>query len=404
MRVLLVHCRYQIRGGEDECVEFERRLLQDAGVEVDLYEDDNRRLDETGRLSAAIDTVWSRRSWLAIRERLRAKPYDVVHVHNFFPLISPAVHHAAQAEGCAVVQTLHNYRLLCPNGIFFRDGHVCEDCLGRSVAWPGVAHACYRGSRPATAAIAAMLAGHRLLGTWRSKVDAFIALNEFGRRKFIEGGLPAERIVVKPNFVTPDPGVGDGKGGFALFVGRLTPEKGVATLLEAWRRLDGRFPLKIVGDGPLIEEVSQAAAALPGIEFLGRRPLAEFYDLAGRASFFVFPSTWYEGFPRVIMECFARGAPIVASAIGPIAELVTDGVTGVHFRPGDSEDLAAKVARLLAQPDALAAMRGAARTEFETKYTAEIALDRTLAVYERAVARRRGQPHGRLVAAGSGSS
>src|SRR5918992_159111 len=229
MRVLLVHCRYQIRGGEDECVEFERRLLTDAGVEVDLYEDDNRRVEEIGRLRAATDTVWSRRSRRAIRERLRAKSYDVVHVHNFFPLISPAVHHAAQAEGCAVVQTLHNYRLLCPNGIFFRDGHVCEDCLGRSVAWPAVAHACYRGSRPASAAIVAMLAGHRLLGTWRSKVDAFIALNEFGRRKFIEGGLPAERIVVKPNFVTPDPGVGDGKGGFALFVGRLTPEKGVAT-------------------------------------------------------------------------------------------------------------------------------------------------------------------------------
>jgi glycosyltransferase involved in cell wall biosynthesis len=399
MRVLLVHCRYQIRGGEDECVEFERRLLMDAGVEVDLYEDDNRRVEEIGSLRAATDTVWSRRSWLAIRERLRAKPYDVIHVHNFFPLISPAVHHAARAEGCAVVQTLHNYRLLCPNGIFFRDGHVCEDCLGRSVPWPAVAHACYRGSRPGSAAIAAMLAGHRLLGTWRDKVDAFIALNEFGRRKFIEGGLPAERIVVKPNFVTPDPGVGDGRGGFALFVGRLTPEKGVATLLDAWRRLDGRFPLKIVGDGPLIEQAAQAAAEVAGIEFLGRRPLAEFYDLAGRASFFVFPSTWYEGFPRVIMECFARGTPIVASAIGPIAEVVTDGVTGVHFRPGDAQDLAAKVERVLAQPDSLVAMRAAARAEFETKYTAEIALERTLAIYRQALSRSRSQPEGHLVAA-----
>jgi glycosyltransferase involved in cell wall biosynthesis len=399
MRVLLVHCRYQIRGGEDESVEFERRLLMDADVEVDLYEDDNHRIEEIGRLRAAIDTVWSRRSSLAIRERLRAKPYDVVHVHNFFPLISPAVHHAAKAEGCGVVQTLHNYRLLCPNGIFFRDGHVCEDCLGRRVAWPGIVHACYRGSRLGTAAIAAMLASHRLLGTWHAKVDAFIALNEFGRRKFIEGGLPAERVVVKPNFVTPDPGVGDGTGGFALFVGRLTPEKGVATLLEAWRRLDGRFPLKIVGDGPLIEQVAQAAAEVPGIEFLGRRPLAEFYDLAGRASFFVFPSTWYEGFPRVIMECFARGTPIVASAIGPIAEVVTDGVTGVHFRPGDAQDLAAKVERVLAQPDSLLAMRAAARAEFETKYTAEIALERTLAIYRQALSRSRSHPEGHLVAA-----
>jgi glycosyltransferase involved in cell wall biosynthesis len=403
MRVLLVHCRYQIRGGEDECVEFERRLLQDAGVEVDLYEDDNRKLGETGRLRAATDTIWSRRSYRAIRERLRAKPYDVVHVHNFFPLISPAVHHAAKAEGCAVVQTLHNYRLLCPNGIFFRDGQVCEDCLGRAVSWPGVAHACYRGSRPATATIAAMLAAHRLLGTWGSKVDAFVALNEFGRRKFIEGGLPAERIVVKPNFVTPDPGVGSGKGGFALFVGRLTPEKGVRTLLDAWRRLERRIPLKIVGAGPLIEQVAKVAAQVPGIEFLGRRPLAEFYDLAGRASFFVFPSTWYEGFPRVIMECFARGTPIVASAIGPIAEIVTDGVTGAHFRPGDASDLAVKIEWLLARPDVLLAMRGAARAEFEAKYTAPIALERTLAVYQRALAHSRSLPEGRLVPAEPGA-
>jgi glycosyltransferase involved in cell wall biosynthesis len=403
MRVLLVHCRYQIRGGEDECVEFERRLLQDAGVEVDLYEDDNRRVDEIGRLRAAIDTVWSKRSWRAIRERLRAKPYDVVHVHNFFPLISPAVHHAAKAEGCAVVQTLHNYRLLCPNGIFYRDGRVCEDCLGRSVAWPGVAHACYRGSRPATAAIAAMLASHRLLGTWCSKVDAFIALNEFGRRKFIEGGLPAERIVVKPNFVTPDPGVGHGAGGFALFVARLTPEKGVDTLIEAWRRLGARIPLKIVGDGPMAEQVASAAAELPCIEFLGRRPLAEFYDLAGRASFFVFPSTWYEGFPRVIMECYARGTPLVASALGPIAEVVVDGKTGLHFRPGDAADLVAKVDRLLAQPYELRTMRAAARAEFEAKYTATIALERTLAVYQRALASSRSLPEGRLVPAEPGS-
>jgi glycosyltransferase involved in cell wall biosynthesis len=155
-----------------------------------------------------------------------------------------------------------------------------------------------------------------------------------------------------------------------------------------------------VGDGPLIEQVAQAAAEVPGIEFLGRRPLAEFYELAGRASFFVFPSTWYEGFPRVIMECFARGTPIVASGLGPIAEVVTDGVTGVHFRPGDAQDLAAKVERVLTQPDRLLTMRAAARAEFETKYTAEIALDRTLAVYRRALSRSRGQPEGHLVAAG----
>jgi glycosyltransferase involved in cell wall biosynthesis len=263
MRVLMVHCRYQIRGGEDECFEAEQRLLRAAGVEVEVYEDDNRRIDELGGLRTALDTVWSQRSYAAIRERLRQKPCDLVHVHNFFPLISPAVYHAAQAEGCAVVQTLHNYRLSCPSGIFYRDGQVCEDCLGKPVAWPAVVHGCYRGSRAGSAAIATMLAGHRLLGTFARQVDLYVALNEFMRRKAIAGGLAPERVVIKPNFVDPDPGIGDGEGGFALFVARLNPEKGVPQLLAAWQRLGARIPLKIVGDGPLTPMVQEAAASTP---------------------------------------------------------------------------------------------------------------------------------------------
>ncbi len=388
MRVLMVHCRYQVRGGEDECYEAELRLLREAGVEADGYEDDNRRVEQLGGLRTALATVWSGSAYRAIRARLREKRYDVVHVHNFFPLISPAVYYAARAEGCGVVQTLHNYRLSCPAGIFYRDGRVCEDCLGKAVPWPGVQHGCYRGSRAGTAAVAAMLAGHRLLGTWRTKVDLYIALNEFMRQKAIAGGVPAERIVVKPNFVGHDPGVGDGQGGFALFTARLNPEKGVAEVLAAWQRLGSRIPLKVMGDGPLTEMVKAAAATTPGIEYLGRRPLAEFYELLGQASFFVFTSTWYEGFPRVINECCARGTPIVASAIGPIAEVVADGRTGVHFRPGDVDDLVAKVEWLLDHPAEQAALRQGARREFEMKYTAEGALQQLLAIYRRAAAAR----------------
>lgn len=264
MRILMAHCRYQIRGGEDECYEAEQRLLRAAGVEVDTYEDDNRRIEQLGPLRAACDTVWSTSAYRAIRARLHEKHYDIVHVHNFFPLISPAVYYAAQAEGCSVVQTLHNYRLSCPAAIFYRDGRVCEDCLGKAIPWPGVLHGCYRGSRAGTATIAAMLGVHRLLGTWQRKVDLYIALNEFMRRKAIAGGLPAERIVVKPNFVGSDPGAGEGQGGFALFTARLNPEKGVAELLAAWRRLGRRIPLKIMGDGPLTEMVKEAAATTPG--------------------------------------------------------------------------------------------------------------------------------------------
>ncbi|MCE3247877.1 MAG: glycosyl transferase family 1, partial [Geminicoccaceae bacterium] len=336
--------------------------------------------------------VWSESAYRGIRARLRERRYDLVHVHNFFPLISPAVYHAAQAEGCAVVQTLHNYRLWCPAGIFYRDGHVCEDCLGKAVPWPGVVHACYRDSRAGTATVAAMLAGHRLIGTWRSKVDLYIALNEFMRQKAIAGGVPAGKIAIKPNFVSHDPGMGDGAGGFALFAARLNREKGVPELLAAWQRLGPRIPLKIMGDGPLTEEVRRAAAANPALDYLGRRPLAEFYELLGGARFFIFTSTWYEGFPRVISEAYARGTPIVASAIGPIAEVVANGRTGLHFRPGDVDDLVAKVAWLLDHPEEEAALRQNARAEFEAKYTAEVNLEQLLAIYERALASGRGHP------------
>lgn len=389
MRILLVHTRYQTRAGEDECFDAERRLLQDAGMEVETYEDDNCRVDDIGHLHTALSTVWSRGAHRAITERIRGRAFDVVHVHNFFPLLSPAIHHAARAEGAAVVQTLHNYRLVCPSAILYRDGHVCEDCLGKSVAWPGIVHACYRSSRPGSAAIAAMLASHRLIGTWRRKVDAYIALNEFGRRKFIEGGLPGERIAVKPNFVSPDPGPGDGSGDFALYAGRLTREKGIEVLLDAWKRLGARIPLKIMGAGPMTNTVERAARCIPNVEYLGRRPLADVVEHLGRARLFVFPSVWYEGFPRTIVECYARGVPIVASAIGPIGEVVRDGRTGFGVRPGDASDLVAKVDQMLDRPDDLAAMRVAARAEFEAHYTAEANRELLLAIYARALETRR---------------
>ena len=210
------------------------RLLGENGCEVDYYEEDNERIKNTALLRVAAETTWSQASYRKIRRQLQAWPYDVVHVQNFFPLISPSVHYAARAEGIPTIQSLRNFRLLCPQATFFREGKVCEDCLGKSVPWPGVMHACYRQSRPATGALAAMLGVHRALGTWSRLVDVYIASSEFARDKFIEGGLPAERIVVKPNFVHPDPGLGRGDGGYALFIGRLSPEKGIGTLLATW--------------------------------------------------------------------------------------------------------------------------------------------------------------------------
>lgn len=386
MRILSVHNRYQIRGGEDECQEDEVKLLQERGHQVDVFEKSNDQLATLGTLQTVTKTIWSKQSYRAVRHQLASQPYNAVHIHNFFPLISPSVFYAAKAEGVPVVQTLHNYRLLCPNGLFFRKGQVCEDCLGQSIPWAGVLHACYRENRAASGVTATMLSVHRALQTWTRMVDIYIALTEFARQKFIEGGLPAEKIVVKPNFVHPDPGMGQGKGGFALYVGRLSVEKGLDTLLAAWEKLDQPIPLKIVGDGPLADQVIDATKRLPQVEWLGRKPMTEVHALMGDAMFLVFPSKWYETFGRVAIEAFAKGTPVVAANIGAIAELVDAGRTGLLFQPGNADDLAAKVCWLLDNPTTIAQMRQEVRIEFEAKYTAEKNYQRLMDIYTQAQA------------------
>lgn len=381
MRILSVHGRYQIRGGEDESREAEERILREMNHSVEVYEENNERLATLNTVQMALRTVWSMEAYKTVRNRLAEQPHDVVHVQNFFPLISPSVHYAAKAEGVPVVQTLRNYRLLCPNALFFRDGHVCEDCLGKPVPWPGVLHACYRESRPASGTVATMLTAHRIMRTWSKMVDVYIALTEFARQKFIQGGFPAEKIVVKPNFVHPDPGIGKGQGGYALFVGRLSVEKGLDTLLAAWEQLGGKLPLKIVGDGPLSNRVVETASRLPLVEWLGRKSVQEVYALMGEAMVLIFPSEWYETFGRVAVEAFAKGTPTIAANIGAIAELIEHGRTGLHFRPGDAEDLAAKVEWALLHPQELAKMRQEVRSEFEAKYTAQENYRRLMEIY-----------------------
>ena len=387
--VLVAHNRYQQRGGEDESTGSEIALLRSKGHKVTEFIEDNERIVDLSLPRVALRTVWSQESYRQLRRLIREQRPDVVHVQNFFPLISPAVYYAARAEGVPVVQTLRNYRLLCSNGLFFRDGHVCEDCLGKSLPWPGVLHACYRGSRAGTVPVAAMISTHRALRTWTRMVDVYIALTEFARQKFLEGGLPGKKLTTKPNFVHPDPGPGEGRGGYALFVGRLSSEKGVDTLLRAWERLGGRIPLKVAGDGPLASQITEASGKAPGIEWLGRKPIEEVYARMGEASMLIFPSEWYETFGRVAVEAFAKGTPVIAANIGAIAELVDHGRTGLHFRPGDPEDLAAQVERALNGPTELALMRREARAEFESKYTAEENYRRLIEIYEMATERRR---------------
>ena len=284
------------------------------------------------------------------------------------------------------VQTLHNYRLLCPAASFLRNNRPCEDCLSTRLPWPGVLHRCYRHNLGASVTTAAMLSLHRVKGTWSDAVDAYVALTEFSRQKFVRGGLPAAKVFVKPNFAWPDPGPGPGGGGYLVFAGRLSAEKGVSVLLDAFRGpLAGRARLKVVGDGPLRETVT--AAIQPGrIDYLGRQPVARIYDLLACADGTVFPSVLYETFGRTIIESYAKGTPVVASRLGAMAELVKPGETGLLCEPGSPDDLSRAVVELTENRARLSDMRRRARGEFLARYTAERNYELLMDIYGRALA------------------
>ncbi|WP_018078840.1 glycosyltransferase family 4 protein [Thiobacillus denitrificans] len=381
-RVLVVHNAYQHRGGEDTVVESEIALLRAHGHAVETYARSNDEVGGMSSLALARQTLWSDRTPHDLASLVvRFRP-DVIHTHNTFPLISPSLYWAAARAGVPVVQTLHNFRLMCLNALFLRDGTVCEDCMGQ-LPWRGVARACYRGSHAASAALAGMLALHRGLGTYRNKVARYIALNEFCRGKFIEGGLPAERVVVKPNFVdfaAPEPALRAG----LLFVGRLSPEKGVATLAGAMARLPDAA-LRVAGDGPeagLLDGVT-------GVTCLGSLPGEMVRQEMNRAMALVVPSIWYENFPRTIVEAFACGLPVIASRIGALADIVRDGETGLLFEPGNPRDLADKMAWALAHPEGMAEMGQKARVQYLAEFSAEVNYRRLMEIYDGVLAEQR---------------
>lgn len=386
MRILSVHNSYQIRGGEDESRKTEENLLRSRGHTVDTYEVSNDLITDIPPANLAARTLWSQETYRSVGQLLEAAPYDIVHVQNFFPLISPSVFYAAKSANVPVIQTLRNYRLICPNALFFRDGQVCEDCVGKPIPYPGILHSCYRESKAASAVTAAMIVAHRMINTWKTKIDGYIALTEFAKSKFTQSGFPSEKIHVKSNFVSPDPGVAEGQGGYALYVGRLSVEKGLDTLLEAWEQLDYGMELKIIGDGPLTDLVVAATKKSDRIEWLGRLPVNEVYDLMGNARFLVFPSKWYETFGRVAVEAFAKGTPVIASEIGAIAEIVNSGETGLLFEAGNASDLAEKVKLLVGDTHSSLQMRQRARDEYVSKYTADINYTRLIEIYKQHLA------------------
>ena len=381
-RVLIAHNAYQRRGGEDSVVEAEIALLRSHGHEVRLYQRHNDEIVAEGRLRTAGSAFWSRRTMREMQAMGREFGPAVIHVHNTFPLLSPSVYWLASRIGVPVVQTVHNFRLVCPQAMLLRDGHVCEDCLGR-VPWRAVLHRCYRGSFPESAAAAGVLAAHRVLGTYQHKVTRYIALSEFSRAKLIEGGLPERRISVKPNFVDlPRPAAGERNG--ALYVGRLSPEKGLDVLGEALRAVPG-VRLRAIGSG----DAGAALRAVPNAELCGWQPQRAVYAEMRSASYLILPSICYESFPVVLVEAFACGLPVIASRLGAMRELVEEGRTGMLFEPGSPSDLAHKISWAEQHPGLLRRMGQAAREAYEARYAPETNYEQLMSVYEAAIAESR---------------
>jgi glycosyltransferase involved in cell wall biosynthesis len=393
MKILMVHNTYQQPGGEDVVFEQERNLLESAGHTVIAYRRSNQEVDAYSglrRLELAARTIWAADTRRQFARLLDQEKPDLVHVHNTLVMVSPSIFSACRDANVPVVQTLHNYRLYCPAATFFRDGHICEECVEHGI-WRGVAHACYRNSRAATAVVATMLAVHRQRQTWNRDVDCYIALSEFSRAKFLECGLPAEKVFVKPNFVHPDPCPRPGgEGEYALFVGRLSPEKRVSTVLSAWYHLRKlNIPLVILGGGPQLAQLEKEAIGqgLTNVSFRGQVSRDQTWSLMRKARFLVFSSEWYENFPVTIAESFACGVPVICSRMGAMQEIVEDRRTGLHFTPGDAADLSEKAEWAWNHPEDMANMGKEARHEYETKYTAAKNYPMLMEIYQRALRR-----------------
>lgn len=398
MKICLIHNFYQSASpsGEDTVFKNEVELFKKNGINVIKYEKHNDEIKDYGlwdKFLLSFENIWSKRTYRELKTILKKEKPDIAHFHNIWYLISPSAYYACKDAGVPVVQTLHNFRYFCVNGLLMRDGRICEECIGK-LPWKGARYGCYRDSVLYSFPLAFTEGIHSIAGTWKNKVDAYIALTEFGKKKFIECGLPSDRIFVKPNFLPDPPEPNYSHNGYGIFLGRISAEKGLNILINAFQYLSTMndelsaishqpFKLKIVGDGPLRENLERTISdrKVNEIEFLGKKNFHECMELLQQSRFLVLPALCYENFPLVIREAFACGKPVIASRLGAMAELVEEGKTGLLFEPGNPEDLADKMQWMIEHETECIKMGKNSRKVFEEKYTAEKNIEILMNIY-----------------------
>jgi len=382
MKILIGHNHYQIPGGEDAVVQAEATLLRDRGEDVHLYERSNEELNSYSALQKIkflTEMGNSSRTYQDLRKVIQKFQPDVVHFHNIFYTMTPSAYKACKDEGVPIVQSLHNFRLSCVNGLFYRDNHVCEDCLNKSL-WEGVKNRCFKGSLAMSAYLAHVIKKNWQNKAWVNDVDMYIMASEFGRQKMILAGLPAEKMMVKPNFVHPDLGENYQGGDYGLYVGRLSEEKGVDVLLKAWQQIKNH-PLRIIGDGPLADKFK--SEKVENVEFLGYVDQKEREKQMRGAKFLIVPSQCYENFPRIVAEGFALGLPVIASRLGSLQEIIEDQKSGLLFEADNAEDLSEKIAWAFMHEDTLKNMGRQARLIYEQKYAAQKNYEQLIEIYKK---------------------
>lgn len=382
MNILLIHNYYQQRGGEDTVFDNELALLQNSEHSVETLTFHNDELKQLSKQQAGIKLFNNKQAAEQLEEKIKAFSPDIIHIHNFFPLASPAIYKTAGQFNIPVVQTLHNFRLICSNALLFKNGQVCESCINKTLPLNGIINKCYRDSSLQTLALTTMVKANQFNNTWHNDISKYIALTEFAKQKFNKANLklPLEKMVTKPNF-TFDSGIGDynQRENYILFIGRLSVEKDIPTLLEAFKNTE--TPLKIIGDGPFRTMVEAATSKHKNIEYLGYQNKEQVMTYLKKSRAFILPSTCYEGCPMTILESLSTGTPVLVSKTGGLAEFVQHKINGLHFTPGNAQELQAQVNTISYDNDLHLKLSFQARESYLKHYTPEQHLKSIIEIY-----------------------